>query len=244
MGCVKEHTNRLLQQHIRAARYRDDDEVTAFEPVAYLVEGSRTYCARYGLFHPYIDFARVVVDPARATTIAAAYLQAPWFDERALVQYRAFRDETLRQFDFLTASPLRGGLGVVVEVTDVDPYADAVTMANDLRESRRLRVYSSEACNNPHPLLSHDENTMFRAVHDAFGHAASGRGFDVHGEEASWLKHLFMYTGPARLALTTETRGQSSAFIFGLHGRRFPEQKAVILPELFANPSNVTLLEK
>ena len=81
---------------------------------------------------------------------------------------------------------------------------------------------------------------MFRAVHDVFGHAASGRGFDRHGEEAAWLKHSTMYSPLAARALATETRGQTCARIFHYGGRRFPEQKAVLLPRSFSDPRLVS----
>ncbi|MEU5693070.1 hypothetical protein [Actinosynnema sp. NPDC020468] len=212
-----------------------------FPTVRYLDEAGLRYCRRRGLPVPHVDYHRVVVDPVRGLRIAAAYLEAPWYDEAALGAYRAFREETLRQFDFLTSSPLLGGLAVAVEPVPLDPYPDAAAMARDLRDNRRLRVYESAASDNPHPVLDHDENTMFRAVHDAFAHASIGRGFDHHGEEAAWLKHSFMYSATARRALTTETRGQNSAMVFGYTGRRFAEQKAVLLPEPFSDPAGVTL---
>ena len=40
-----------------------------------------------------------------------------------------------------------------------------------------------------------------------------------------------MFTGLARRAMTTETRGQNSAFIWVNGGREFPEQKAILLPD-------------
>ncbi len=106
-------------------------------------------------------------------------------------------------------------------IVDEDPYPDVESMVDDVRQ-RRLKVWASAATGNPHPYLSDGENDMFRAVHDVFGHAASGRGFDPHGEEAAWLKHSTMYSPLARRALTTETRGQNCAQTFHYGGTRFP----------------------
>ena len=39
---------------------------------------------------------------------------------------------------------------------------------------RGLRVWATSECGDPHPLLSNDDNDAFRAVHDAFGHGATG----------------------------------------------------------------------
>jgi hypothetical protein len=70
--------------------------------------------------------------------------------------------------------------------------------------------------------FSDDDNDAFRAVHDAFGHASTGRHFDRHGEEAAWRKHSQIYSPLARQAMTTETRGQSSTFIYAYGGKRVP----------------------
>jgi hypothetical protein len=162
-------------------------------------------------------------------------MAAPVRDERAFAAYARFCRETLRQYHFLVGRVEFGGLGVAVRIVDEDPYPDVESMVDDVRHLR-LKVWASAATGNPHPYLSDGENDMFRAVHDVFGHAASGRGFDPHGEEAAWLKHSMMYSPLARRALTTETRGQNCAQTFHYGGARFPEQKAVLLPRSFSDP--------
>lgn len=186
-------------------------------------------------------FDRVYGCPVWGRQIAAAYMAAPVVDPRALRVYQVFRDETLHQFDFLTAPPSRGGLGIQVEVQPTDPYPDAVAMTADLRENHRLKVYATAGSGNEHPVLTADENDAFRAVHDAFGHAAIGRGFDYDGEEAAWLSHLRMYSSVAWRPMTTETRGQNCAMLFASNGT-FPEQKAVLLPSQFSDPNSVRLM--
>ncbi len=180
-------------------------------------------------------YARVRLDPVVGAAIADAYVAAPTRDERAYAAYAAFCRETVQQYHFLVGRVEFGGLGVAVRIVDEDPYADATSMVDDVQH-RRLRVWASAASGNPHPYLSDGENEMFRAVHDVFGHAASGRGFDRHGEEAAWLSHSTMYSPLARRAMTTETRGQNCAQIFRYGGGRFAEQKAVLLPRPFSDP--------
>ncbi|NBE80150.1 hypothetical protein GVV04_03870 [Micromonospora sp. NEAU-HG-1] len=175
------------------------------------------------------------LDPVVGAAIADAYMAAPHRDERAHAAYAAFCRETVQQYHFLVGRAEFGGLGVTVRIVDEDPYAEVGSMVDDVRR-RRLKVWASAANGNPHPYLSDGENDMFRAVHDVFGHAASGRGFDRHGEEAAWLKHSAMYSPLARRALTTETRGQNCALIFHYRGARFPEQKAALLPRWFSDP--------
>lgn len=180
-------------------------------------------------------YARVRLDPALGVAIADAYVAAPLRDERAYAAYAAFCRETVQQYHFMVGRVEFGGLGVTVRMVDEDPYSDVDSMVDDVRQ-RRLKVWASAASGNPHPYLSDGENDMFRAVHDVFGHAASGRGFDRHGEEAAWLKHSGMYSSLARRAMTTETRGQNCALIFHYGGGRFPQQKAALLPREFSDP--------
>ncbi|WP_432828544.1 hypothetical protein [Dactylosporangium sp. CA-092794] len=186
-----------------------------------------------------MQYQRVRLDPVLGTAIADAYMAAPGRDERAFAAYAALSAETVRQYHFLIGRVEFGGLGVTVQVVDTDPYPDAEALVEDV-STRRLRVFASAASHNPHPYLSDGENDMFRAVHDAFGHAASGRGFDPHGEEAAWLKQRTMYSPLARRALATELRGQSCALVFR-GGGRFPEQKAVLLPVRFGDPRSVRI---
>ncbi|WP_432969429.1 hypothetical protein [Dactylosporangium sp. CA-233914] len=208
----------------------------AFEPVTFLADGVRRFTRRTRDTVPY---ERVRLDPVVGAAIADAYAAAPGRDPRAFDAYAALCAQTLRQYQFLIGRTEFGGLGVTVQVVDEDPYHHAAAMLEDLGE-RRLRVFASAAGGNPHPYLSDGENDMFRAVHDAFGHAASGRGFDPHGEEAAWLKHGRMYSPLARRALATEIRGQTCALTFR-GGGRFPQQKAVLLPRRFSDPRSVCI---
>ncbi|MER7169191.1 hypothetical protein ABT336_24410 [Micromonospora sp. NPDC000207] len=180
------------------------------------------------------------LDPGVGVAIAEAYMAAPVREERARAAYAAFCRETLRQYHLLVGRVEYGGLGVMVRVVDEDPYPDVASMLADVRQ-RRIKVWASAASGNAHPYLSDGENDMFRAVHDVFGHAGSGRGFDRHGEEAAWLKHSGMYTSLARRALATETRGQNCARIFRCGGGEFPPQKAALLPRMFSDPERVVV---
>jgi hypothetical protein len=65
------------------------------------------------------------------------------------------------------------------------------------------------------PLKTVLANDLFRAVHDAFGHGLEGAGFRADGEENAFQAHIRMYTGSAKGAITSETRGQNSEVNFG-----------------------------
>jgi hypothetical protein len=61
-------------------------------------------------------------------------------------------------------------------------------------------------------------NDVFRAIHDYYGHAKEGLGFRADGEENAWRAHASMFSPLARMAMTSETRGQNSWLNYGPHG--------------------------
>lgn len=189
-------------------------------------EGAARYALQEGLVRPN-RFDNVVVNVPQARNIAKEYQEAPSFDPKAIPHYRAMAEETKKQFDFLTRPKSRGGLGVEVSVTKDDPYAKAAHMMKDAGEGK-FKVFSTAATGG-HPFFTNDENDMFRAVHDFFGHAATGRGFDPHGEEAAFRSHYSMFHPLARPAMATETRGQNSLLNYGDRKGEFPEQKVALL---------------
>ena len=194
-------------------------------PIA--AEGAANFALQKGLVRPN-RFDNVFVNVPHAIRIAKEYEKAPSFDPKAIPSYKAMADETQEQFDFLTKPKSKGGLGVHVSVTKEDPYSKAADMMKDANEGR-FKVFST-ASTGGHPFFSDEQNDMFRAVHDFFGHAATGRGFDPHGEEAAFRSHFAMFSPRARGAMATETRGQNSVLNYGSKTGEFPEQKVAILP--------------
>lgn len=168
-----------------------------------------------------MDYSTITADPVRGPEIGRLYMEAsPFITTLARVAYRQFADQVERQFN---------DLPVTVLFTENDPYGSAEEMFSDVRQGL-LMIYMTDPETQKHPLLPDHVNDMFRAVHDFHGHYMSGRGFDRHGEEAAWVRHSQMFTGLARRAMTTETRGQSSALCW-LDLPDFPPQKAVLLPD-------------
>lgn len=173
-------------------------------------------------------YDNVVVNLPHAHQIAHEYHEAPSFDQTAAPHYKAMAEETQRQFEFLTKPKHKGGLGVDVSVHDTDPYKKARDMIGDVSQGK-LKVLSTKSTGG-HPIFSNDVNDQFRAVHDFFGHAATGRGFDPHGEEAAYRSHHAMFSKLAGPAMATETRGQNSALNYGSNPGEFAEQKVAVLP--------------
>lgn len=171
-----------------------------------------------------IDYSKIVADPERGLTIARLYMDAPVWDTSpaTVAAYEAFTAEFEDQYRYMTAS------GIKVKFTDADPYPTFQAMAADA--SRGILKIFGTSPDQAHPFMSVTQNNHFRAVHDYFGHYGSGRDFSRHGEEAAWVRHSQMFSPMARRAMTTETRGQNSAFIWINGGREFPEQKLALLP--------------
>lgn len=164
-------------------------------------------------------FDNVVVNPEQKQMVAKEFVDAPMYDKESEPNFKAMVEETKRQYDFMTKPTRKGGLGISFEVTKEDPYTkpsadglrqipDPEAMMRDVRENNRIKVFST-ATTGEHPYFTDDENDMFRGVHDFFGHAATGRGFDESGEDAAYLSHSSMFSPTARLAMATETRGQN-----------------------------------
>jgi hypothetical protein len=173
------------------------------------------------------DYAKIMADPVRGPEIGRLYLDAsPFITTLARFAYDEFARTVEAQFADLTS---HYGYGLKVEFQEEDPYADAQEMFKDVADNRRLKVYATPE-DQAHPLLGRHANDMFRAVHDFHGHYMSGRDFSRHGEEAAWVRHSQMFSGLARRAMTTETRGQSSALCW-ITSPEFPPQKAVLLPD-------------
>lgn len=169
-------------------------------------------------------------------------------DPQVIAAYKKLSEEVDDQFRFLTEEK-----GVKIDFVDKDPYVkvidgrevpDAQAMMKDVMENNSLKVYKT-ADDQVHPILSKEINDKFRAVHDFFGHAASGRSFQGDGEEAAWISHSMMFSPLARRAMTTETRGQNSwVNKYSTDEKPFADQKAGLLPDAYvALPSEFAALE-
>lgn len=177
-----------------------------------------------------MDYGKITADPVWGPEIGRLYEESsPFITALARYAYARFAVQVDRQFHRMTTVD-----GIRVEFQPDDPYDGHEDMLRDVRDNRRLKIYET-ADDQAHPLLSAEQNNRFRAVHDYYGHHGAGDGasvsFSRHGEEAAWVRHSQMFTGLARRAMTTETRGQNSVFIWLNHGREFPVQKGILLPD-------------
>lgn len=229
-------------------------------PIQDLVRVAEDYARSIGIeLVPQGEF--VEVDPARAKRIADAYEAMPHApgDPKVKEAYDDLVRQTRAQYDALAAAGYRFGF-----YAPDSPYGNSpVNAMEDIRLNKRMLIFptdsgfgTSDFDPSENPLLADtglkwpDEqgnlqtvyaNDLFRAVHDAFGHGLEGSGFRAKGEENAWQAHIRLFTGPAKGAITSETRGQNSWLNYGPHAERnqtaavedtiFADQKTGLMPE-------------
>lgn len=208
--------------------------------INFLREGARAYAESRGMTYSSEGLAEMQADPVFQHRVAHSYETAAGdvHDHRVKKAYAALADEVHHQYDYLTRPVHEGGLGVAVnfepELEGTSIYPTHEHLIADLHHNRRLRVNKTGSSSADqavgHPFLDPDTNDKFRAVHDAFGHAAIGRSFSRHGEEAAYHSHVQMFSPAARPAMAAETRMQNSALNYGRNPGVFPEQKPLIAP--------------
>lgn len=233
-----------------------------FGPLGQAREAARRYALRMGFpYSPPRQYAKV--DEARAKRIADAFEAMEHNPDDPLVKasYDAMIGETLAQWQAIKET------GLVVDfITGDDPYGNPRNAILDVVENNHLWVYPTDAgfggsasadvdiSGNPLLQVIPGEkingrpvraNDIFRIVHDYFGHIKEGVGFRAEGEENAWRAHAAMYSPLARMAMTTETRGQNSWVNFGPfaeHNRtangaetQYAPQKIGLLPDWVVN---------
>ena len=134
--------------------------------------------------------------------------------------YRALERETARLFEIVLRARSLGGLGVRVRHIREkrQPYRDAAELCAELRGrgSMTLTTFGMTARDQPHPVLGGGEGGVvdqLRVVHDVFGHAALGVGFDLQSEFATWLQCRTLFSEEARGAAFCELVGAVTTYI-------------------------------
>ena len=118
--------------------------------------------------------------------------------------YRALGRESVRLADVA-----RQCLGVRVAFSDEEAYTSGADLCADLREHGTMVLVRDE----PHPLLDAECFDALRVVHDVFGHAALGVGFDLQSEYAAWLQCRVLFSEVARPAAFCELVGAVTAYV-------------------------------
>jgi hypothetical protein len=157
---------------------------------------------------PYVLRTTGLLSLAQAERVTAWFTEEPAAPTEAVRRsYRALERDTARLYDIA-----HRGLGVRVHVChgENDPYPGAAELCADLREHGAMAL---TACDEPHPLLAGVVVDGLRAVHDVFGHAALGVGFDLQSEFATWLQCRTLFSAEARPAAFCELVGAVTAYV-------------------------------
>jgi hypothetical protein len=174
--------------------------------------------AREGRIAPSVLRTTGFLGPELTERVADWFTGAPTAPAEAVrASYRALERDTARLFGVVCRAWPSGGLGVSVRYTyeEGEPYRDAAALCAELRHDRTMTL-ATIARDDPHPLLGSEEGGVvdqLRAVHDVFGHAALGVGFDLQSEYATWLQCRTLFSPQARGAAFCELVGAVTAYV-------------------------------
>lgn len=189
-------------------------------PIAQSVRAS--YLSGAGLTASGTDYSAIRVPVNLRARTARAYEQMDSHDPSAVRAYRTLMAEIDDQYRAMVAS------GIRVEVVDYDPYPDVAAMIQDVNNNKTIKVLATKLTGE-HPVFGVAGNDIFRAVHDFYGHAATGRDFGRHGERATYIAHAdTMKSNDSIRALFSETEAQNAYLIAN---KEFGPQKIGLLPD-------------
>jgi hypothetical protein len=164
------------------------------------------------------EIASEMPDRYPKDTVFQAYLDDPEYGpiirQRGIKNYDDLVEQSYKQLEAETADQFRV-LPIRMSFHSGDlNYLDSNEMLRDIIGHNHLTVFRGgdphEFLNKVDPQTGLNSNEQFRAVHDYFGHAIRGNSFGAKGEEVAWASHQQMYSPLARIAMTSETRGQNS----------------------------------
>lgn len=178
------------------------------------------------LGHRTSTFAPHTISSERGTLIASIYDTAQeQVNTASRRAYYAFGRETTAMWDLMTSL-------IDVEVWDRpgDPYPEGKYLWSDVREHRHMFIFDHYGPYTPCALMTPEQYSRWRAVHDFFGHAMYGLEFDAQGEYNAWRVQSGMYSDLARCALTTELLGRVCWVNFGPQNLGKPCEEWVSAP--------------
>ena len=131
------------------------------------------------------------------------------YSELVPASYEQLGKENAQQLDRM----LNQGINLSYHKGDLN-YAGSPQMLEDALINKHMYTYAGgephELLNKIDPYTGLNENQVFRAVHDYYGHGPTGASFGPKGEELAFGSHSQLYSPLAKMAAATETRGQNS----------------------------------
>lgn len=159
------------------------------------------------------------IDPALEREIFARLLRtypsdirksgATNYQELIPASYEQLGKENAQQLDRM----LNEGMNLSYHQGNLN-YANSPQMLEDALINKHLYTFAGgdrhQLLNKVDPYTGLNQNQVFRAVHDYFGHGPTGASFGPRGEELAYGTHSQLYSPLAKMAAATETRGQNS----------------------------------
>jgi hypothetical protein len=100
---------------------------------------------------------------------------------------------------------------LIVDFSDLDPYASAKEMREHATATGRVTIYTGYS---GHPFLDEEANSIGRAVHDVFAHMVCGCPFSFAGEYNAYLEQRRYYPAWTWDVLFAEIPAQTAAFYY------------------------------
>jgi len=159
------------------------------------------------------------IEPTLQAKLFAQYLRnypeavrksgATNYQELIPASYEQLAKENAQQLDRM----INQGMNLSYHKGDLN-YAGSPQMLEDALINKHLYTYAGgephEILNKIDPYTGLNQNQVFRAVHDYYGHGPTGASFGPKGEELAYGSHSQLYSPLAKMAAATETRGQNS----------------------------------
>jgi hypothetical protein len=159
------------------------------------------------------------IEPTLQAKLFAQYLRnypeavrksgATNYNELIPASYEQLAKENAQQLDRM----LNQGMNLSYHKGDLN-YAGSPQMLEDALINKHMYTFAGgephELLNRIDPYTGLNENQVFRAVHDYYGHGPTGASFGPKGEELAFGSHSQLYSPLAKMAAATETRGQNS----------------------------------
>lgn len=135
--------------------------------------------------------------------------------------YRQFKKELIKQYRLLSKY-------INFEFVNYDPYKNSQDMFKDIKENKRLKVYTGGEYHKNMKCI----NKIFRAVHDIFGHYIHYNSFSASGEYKAYKHHSAMFSPLAKKALFTESIGQVCYYAIN---KKYAKQKSILFNNHYLN---------
>lgn len=159
------------------------------------------------------------IEPTLQAKLFAQYLRnypeavrksgATNYNELIPASYEQLAKENAQQLDRM----INQGMNLSYHKGDLN-YTGSPQMLEDALINKHLYTYAGgephEILNKIDPYTGLNQNQVFRAVHDYYGHGPTGASFGPRGEELAYGSHSQLYSPLAKMAAATETRGQNS----------------------------------